>query len=54
MVQGGDLHHALRGILTAAPLRWYKHGAHVALDIINGLHFLHCHNVSFSCKVMQL
>ncbi len=44
-VQGGDLKQALRGPLSAT-LSWYNKGAQIALDVIKGLHFLHCHGVS--------
>lgn len=45
-VQGGDLKQALRGPLSAT-LSWYNKGAQIALDVIKGVHFLHCHGVSF-------
>lgn len=48
MVQGGDLYAAIKGIHTPPVLNWYKNGAQIALDIINGLRFLHSHNVSLS------
>ena len=48
VLQGGDLWHAMHNHETRPGLKWYKGGAQIALDIINGLHFLHSHNVSFS------
>ena len=45
-IQGGDLRHALKGLGSrAAQLRWHNKGAHIALDVIKGLHFLHSHGV---------
>lgn len=46
MLQGGDLRQALQGPL-AASLTWYNKGGKLALDVIKGLHFLHCNRVSF-------
>lgn len=43
-MQGGDLKQALRGPLSAT-LSWYNKGAQIALDVIKGLHFLHCHGI---------
>lgn len=45
-MQGGDLQHALK----SPALKWYQNGAWIALDIINGIHFLHTHNVSLFSK----
>ena len=45
MLQGGDLKQALRGPYRTA-LGWYNKGAKVALEVMKGLHFLHCHGVS--------
>lgn len=46
LTQGGDLRHALKGLGSrAAQLRWHNKGAHIALDVIKGLHFLHSHGV---------
>lgn len=45
-MQGGDLQNALKGLSTAPALSWYNRGAQIALDIIQGLHFLHSNNVS--------
>ncbi|DBA88396.1 TPA: hypothetical protein ACH3X2_004890 [Trebouxia sp. C0005] len=45
-MEGGDLRHALKGLGSkAAQLRWHNKGAHIALDVIKGLHFLHTHGV---------
>ncbi len=46
-MQGGDSRHALKGLgsKAAAQLRWHNKGAHIALDVIKGLHFLHTHGV---------
>ncbi|DBB12705.1 TPA: hypothetical protein ACH3X3_005482 [Trebouxia sp. C0006] len=43
-MQGGDLKQALRGPLSAT-LSWYNKGAQIALDVIKGVHFLHCHGI---------
>ena len=53
-MQGGDLCAALRAIDTAPVLRWYNRGAQIALDIINGLRFLHSHNVSLCTPLFDL
>lgn len=54
-LQGGDLWNALHSIAAAPPvLRWRNAGRQIALDIINGLHFLHSHNASFSLWCLQL
>ena len=54
MLQGGDLKQALRGPYKTA-LSWYNKGAKVALEVMKGLHFLHCHGVSpFSAPAIWL
>ena len=48
-LQGGDLRHAIKGLdARAAQLQWHNKGGQVALDVVQGLHFLHSHGVS-SC-----
>lgn len=48
-MQGGDLQHAVK----SPALKWYKNGAWIALDIINGIRFLHTHNVRLSQNLIM-
>ncbi|KAL3150423.1 hypothetical protein ABBQ32_000259 [Trebouxia sp. C0010 RCD-2024] len=43
-MEGGDLRNAMKGHFAPA-LRWYNHGAGIALDIIKGIQFLHSRNI---------
>ena len=46
-MQGGDLRHALKTIDgRAEQLKWHNKGAKIALDVIQGIRFLHSYGVS--------
>ena len=50
-MQGGDLRHALKTLDgRAEQLRWHSNGAKIALDVIQGIQFLHSHGVCYAVR----